>query len=336
MAIITFYSADQTDQARFRELFKDTEHQIEFVEEPLSQGHSNPDATTISMFVSDNITAEVLDKFPKLKLLATRSTGFDHIDLVAAKERGITVTNVPRYGETTVAEFTFALILTLSRKIRESLAAVHNGNVNVYELQGFDLYGKTFGIIGSGKIGQHAAAIAKGFGMDVIAYDPHPNQQKANEIGFTYVDISELAKRSDIISLHAPATEETYHIVDSDFLAGVKSSALLMNTARGELVDTTALVAALGSGKLAGAALDVVEHEEYLQSANAVRAAQQSQNNSTAQIVLDLLALKAMPTVIVTPHNAFNTYEAVDRIRSTTARNIIDFYKGETPNKVEG
>jgi len=336
MALITFYSADQTDQARFRELFKDTDHQIEFVEEPLSQGHSNPDSTVISMFVSDNITAEVMDNFPKLKLIATRSTGFDHIDLEAAKERGITVTNVPQYGEATVAEFTFALILTLSRRMRESVAAVQNGHVTFHELQGFDLHGKTLGIIGSGKIGQHVATIAKGFGMEVIAYDPYPNQQKADEIGFAYVDLSELAKRSDVVSLHAPATEQTNHIVDSDFLAGVKSSALLVNTARGELVDTTALVAALGAGKLAGAALDVLEHEELLRVANAVQAAQQSQDNSTAQIVLDLLALKAMPNVVITPHNAFNTFEAVDRIRQTTAQNIIDFYKGETPNNVEG
>lgn len=336
MAIITFYSADQTDQARFRELFKDSEHQIEFVEESLSQGHSNPESTVISMFVSDNVTAEVMDRFPKLQLIATRSTGFDHIDLKAAKQRGITVTNVPRYGESTVAEFTFALVLSISRRVRECQTAIEHGQVNVHELQGFDLEGKTFGIIGSGKIGQHAAKIAKGFGMNVLAYDPFPNQQKADEIGFTYVELSELAASSDVISLHAPSTDKTYHIVDSAFLGGVKSSALLVNTARGELVDTTALVAALGSGKLQGAALDVLEHEAYLQAANAAQAAQQAQDNSVAQIVLDLLALKAMPNVLLTPHNAFNTYEAVDRIRSTTAQNIIDFYKGNTPNNVEG
>jgi len=336
MAIITFYSADQNDQKRFRELFADTEHRIEFVDGPLSQEHSNSDTTCISMFVSDNITAEVMDRFPKLQLIATRSTGFDHIDLKAAKERSITVTNVPRYGEATVAEFTFALLLSLSRKVKESEAAVQHGVVDSVQLRGIDLYGKTFGIIGSGKIGQHAAMIAKGFGMDVIAYDPFPNQQKADEIGFRYVALTELAKTSDIISLHAPATDQTYHIVDSNFLAGVKSSALLLNTARGELVDTTALVAALGSGKLAGVGLDVLEHEQYLQAANAARAAQQSQDNGTAQIVLDLLALKGMPNVLLTPHNAFNTYEAVDRIRQTTAQNIIDFYKGKTPNNVEG
>jgi D-lactate dehydrogenase len=336
MAIITFYSANQTDQQRFRELLRGLEHQVEFADGPLSHQHSNADSEVISMFVSDNITAEVMDRFPKLKLLATRSTGYDHIDLQAAKERGIVVTNVPRYGEVTVAEFTFALLLNLSRKTRESEAAIRVGQVVSEELRGFDLHGKTFGIIGSGKIGQHAALIAKGFGMEVVAYDPYPNQQKADEIGFRYVDLGTLAASSDVISLHAPATPKTHHIVDSNFLKGVKSSALLVNTARGELIDTTALVAALGAGTLAGAALDVLEHEELLQTANAVAAAQEAQDNKTGQTVLDILALKAMPNVIITPHNAFNTYEAVDRIRQTTAQNIIDFYKGSTPNNVEG
>lgn len=336
MPTITFYSADQTDIERFQTLLPAPDYQLEFVGDAISQQHSNPDSEVISMFVSDNITSEVMDRYPKLKLIATRSTGFDHIDLEAARERGITVTNVPRYGESTVAEFTFALLLSLSRKIRESEEAVREGRVDFKELTGFDLHGKTFGIIGSGKIGQHAAMIAKGFGMEVIAYDPYPNQQKADEIGFSYVSLDELSKQSDVISLHAPATPQTKHIVDSAFLGGVKSSALLVNTARGELVDTTALVAALGHNKIAGAALDVLEHEALLQTENAVTAAGQVQDNETAQTVLDILALKAMPNVLITPHNAFNTTEAIDRIRRTTAQNIQDFYKGETPNKIEG
>lgn len=327
MALITFYSASTTDKTRFQELLAGTDHQYEFVDEPLSHKNLNPKSEVISIFVSDNVTAEVIEALPNLKLIAARSTGFDHIDIGAAAERGIPVVNVPRYGERTVAEYTFALLLALSRNIIATNDAVDAHTVNLERLTGFDLSEKTFGIIGSGKIGQHAAEIARGFNMHVIAYDIYPNEAKATEIGFTYVPLEEIARQSDVISLHAPATPQTRHIVDEAFLRGVKSSAVLVNTARGELVDLEALTNALASGQLAGAALDVLEHETLLTRTDSTIA--------DAAAAARIAQLAAMEQVLITPHNAFNTREAVDRIRQTTVQNIVDFYKGETPNKVE-
>jgi D-lactate dehydrogenase len=332
MAIITLYDTDATDKQRFTELLSGSGHEFELLNEQVSLKNSNSEAEVISIFVTDNVTREIIDSMPKLKLIATRSTGFDHIDLEAAREKGIVVTNVPRYGEQTVAEFTFALLLALSRKIIPARASILEGNVDMAELVGFDLQGKTIGIVGTGRIGQHAITIAKGFGMHVIAYDLYPNQKAGDDLGFTYVTLKELAEQSDIISLHAPATTETHHLVDSAFLASVKSRAVLVNTARGELVDTTALVQALSANKLAGVALDVLEHEELLR----IKASDIHEKISPdlAQAIVDIAALKSMENAILTPHVAFNTHEAVDRIRQTTVQNIIDFYKGETPNKV--
>jgi D-lactate dehydrogenase len=331
MAYILFYNADATEQQRFTELLQGSGHEYDFVEEELSLEHSNPNVEVISIFVSDKVTREVMGHFPKLKLIATRSTGYDHIDMQAAKEKGITVVTVPRYGEKTVAEYTFALLMSLSRKLTQTQEAVREGYIEPSALSGFDLDGKTLGIVGTGKIGQHVAKIARGFAMRVIAFDLFPNEAKAAELDFTYVSLDELAAQSDVISLHAPATDETYHLVDKEFLARVKSSAVLVNTARGELVDTHALVEALGGGLLAGAALDVLEHESLLLGFSAEHTA----TNESAQTVIDIASLRGMPNVLITPHNAFNTREAVDRIRQTTVQNIIDFYKGSTPNKIE-
>lgn len=331
MAYISFYNANATEQQRFTELLQGSGHEYEFVEEELSLENSNPKADVISIFVSDNVTREVMERFPKLKLIATRSTGFDHIDMRAAKEKSITVVTVPRYGEKTVAEYTFALLLSLSRKLPQTQEAVREGHVVPADLSGFDLSDKTIGIIGTGKIGQHVAQIAKGFDMKVIAFDLFPNEEKAQELGFTYVPLEELSKQSDVISLHAPATPQTHHLIDKEFLTRVKSSAVLVNTARGELVDTHALVEALSDNRLAGAGLDVLEHESLLFGFSAEHTA----TNESAQAIIDIASLREMPNVIITPHNAFNTLEAVDRIRQTTVQNIIDFYKGQTPNKIE-
>jgi len=335
MALITFYSVHANEEQRFTELLQGTEQTFELKSEELGLQNSNPDAVVISIFADSKVSAKVMDTMPNLKLIATRTTGYDHIDLKAATERGITVVNVPAYGEETVAEYAFALLLTLSRKVREAASAVSVAQVDTAALCGFDLGGKTFGVVGCGRIGQHAARIAKGFGMDVIAYDPYPNQEKAQEIGFTFVDLPELMQRSDVISLHAPATKENHHLINAEALAHTKPTAVLVNTARGELLDTTALVQALSNNTLAGAALDVLEFEALLQRDNAIKAAAEAISHEEAQAVLDILSLRAMPQVVITPHNAFNTREAVDRIRQTTIQNITDYFKGHTPNKIE-
>ena len=333
MAFITFYNVNTTDQQRFQSLLADTEHHFEFVDGPLSHKNLNPKSQVIAIFVSDVVTREVLDHLPNLQLIVCRSTGFDHVDLKAAAEKGVAVATVPSYGENTVAEYAFGLLLDLSRKITLARQAVQAGDIDITALQGFDLHGKTFGIIGSGRIGQHAAHIARGFGMTVLAYDPYPNVDKAHEIGFDYVTLDELAARSDIISLHAPSTPGNHHLVDTDFLQKLRPSAVLINTARGELVDTVALAAALKQKALAGCALDVLEHEELLRASTPKQSGQQS--SEVKGIAAAIATLKTLPQVIITPHNAFNTYEAIDRIRQTTAQNIIDFYQGKIPNKVE-
>lgn len=335
MALLTFYSVHANEEQRFTELLQGTDQTFELVRDELSLKNSNPDAVVISIFADCEVTAQIMDAMPKLKLIATRTTGYDHIDLKAAAERGITVVNVPAYGEETVAEFAFALLLTLSRRMRESMQAVTEAEVNTEELCGFDLGGKTFGIVGCGRIGQHAARIANGFGMEVIAFDPYPNQEKAQQIGYTYVELPELMQRSDVISLHAPLTPDNHHIINADMLAKAKPTAVVVNTARGELIDTTALVQALGHNKLAGAALDVLEFEALLQRTKVVAASAEGVNADEAQSVLDILSLRSMPNVVLTPHNAFNTREAVDRIRQTTIQNITDYFKGKTPNKIE-
>lgn len=306
MATIIFYDTTSTDTQQLMHALQHSGHNPTFVSEPISLENLRPEAETVSVFVSSTVTAEMLERMPKLKLIATRSTGTDHIDMGAAKARGIEVLNVPTYGEHTVAEYAFALLLSLSRKLAAAETAAKTGHVVRDDLCGFDLHGKTFGIIGAGRIGQNAARIAKGFGMRVVAYDPFPSNQAAREIGYSYMSLSELSERSDVISLHAPATDENHHLINASFLAKTKRGTVLVNTGRGELVDTTALLTALKTGQLAGAALDVVDDDRYQEVAN-------------------------HPNSIVTPHMAFNTHEAVERINQTTAANVVRFWQARQP-----
>ena len=206
----------------------------------------------------------MLAKFPAARLVATRSTGFDHIDLQECRRRKIAVSNVPSYGENTVAEHTFALILMLSRKVHQSYNQVRAGHLERAMLTGFDLQGKTLGVIGAGLIGLHAIRIGRGFGMRVLTYDVRRNPFMADLLGFSYASLDMLLAESDIVSLHCPLLPATRHIIGRAQFARMKKGALLINTARGGLVDTDALIEALDSGKLGGAGLDVVEDEELV------------------------------------------------------------------------
>jgi D-lactate dehydrogenase len=216
-------------------------------------------------FIHPHIGRAEMEAMPRLKLIATRSTGYDHIDLDYAREHNITVCNVPGYGETAVAEYTLALILTLSRKVHQAYARMQQGNFSLDGLRGFDLYNKTLGVVGAGAIGLHVVRIARGFGMQVIAYDVQQNRLLSEVLGFRYADLDELLANSDIVSLHAPAIPSTFHLINRETLSKMKRGALLINTARGSLVDTEALAWALDTGLLAGAGLDVMEGEELLQ-----------------------------------------------------------------------
>jgi len=294
---------------------------------------TDPEAEVLCTFIESSIAEAEMSRFPAVKLIATRSTGYDHIDLAAAAVRGITVVNVPFYGENTVAEFAFALLLALSRRIIDADERVRTGIFSPKDLRGFDLAGKTLGVVGTGHIGAHIIRMAKGFGMNVVGFDAYPNADLSHTLGFEYLTLPELLAQSDIITLHVPYNEHTHHLINSENIGGIKKGAYLINTARGAVVETEALVGALKSGILAGAALDVLEEEGDLADATVLLSAPHP-NEATLKVMLQNHYLIDHPRVIVTPHLAFNTKEAVERILNTTLENIRSFSAGTPTNTV--
>ncbi len=294
----------------------------------------HPDCEILSNFVNSPAKKEVLDALPNLKYIATRSTGFDHIDISECKKRGIQVSNVPTYGENTVAEFTFALLLTLSRKIYSSIKQVkEQAKFSTESLSGFDLKGKTIGIVGTGHIGEHVVRIARGFEMKVKAYDPHAKLELTQKYEVEYLDLDSLLKQSDIVSLHIPYFKETHHIINSEKFKLFKKGSILLNTSRGGLVETAGLVKALKDQQIAGAGLDVLEEEGLLVHEDVLW----QNKHPKAEELLTILAdheLMHMENVIITPHNAFNSRQAVERILDTTVENINAFIGGRVINSV--
>jgi D-lactate dehydrogenase len=290
------------------------------------------DVEIVSPFIYSKLTADVLAQMPKLKLVTTRSTGFDHIDVAECSRRGVTVCNVPSYGENTVAEHTFALILALSRKVHEAFVRVRQGNFSLDGLRGFDLKDKTIGVIGAGHIGLHVIRIARGFGMRVLAFDVKRDNFLAEVLGFEYAELDELLGRSDIISLHAPYNKHTHHLIHPGNITKIKQGAVLINTSRGGLVDTDALLKALDEGILAGAGLDVLEGEETVLEESALLG-DKTNPELLRRAIQNHLILKK-PNVVFTPHNAFNSQEALERILDTTAGNIAAFAAGAPKNVV--
>ncbi len=290
------------------------------------------DFEVLSPFIYSQVSAGVIAALPALKLVATRSTGYDHIDLAACARGGITVANVPTYGENTVAEHTFALMLALSRKIHQSYVRVSGGNYSLEGLTGFDLKEKTLGVVGAGKIGLHVIKIGRGFGMRVVAYDPFRNNFLAELLGYKYAPIDELLQASDVVTLHLPYTSEMDHFMNRERFLKMKRGALFINTARGRLVDTNALLEALESGHLAGAGLDVVEGEELIQEERQLLS--QTQSLDKLQAVVRTHVLFRRENVIFTPHNAFNSKEALERILDTTADNILNYAASHPTNVV--
>ena len=309
-------------------------HTLELSAEPMSaRGLARDgDADVVSTFIHSTLDRPTLEKLPKLKFIATRSTGFDHIDLAFCRERGIPVANVPSYGENTVAEHTFALILALSRNIHKAFVHTLARDIPFQALRGFDLAGKTLGVVGAGRIGLHAIKIAKGFGMEVVAYDLRRESLLAEVLNFRYVSLDELLAASDIISLHCPYTPRTHHLLNLENIRKVKRGALLVNTARGGLVDPAALTQALDEGILAGAALDVLEGEELLKDERQIL--EQPLAQDKLRMLLLNHSLLNRDNVVITPHIAFNSREAVERILSTTVENIRAFLAGSPQNVV--
>ena len=295
--------------------------------------HLAAGADGISIFTGSQINEEMLRQLPDLKCITVRATGFDNVDVVAAKGHNIVVANVPTYGENTVAEHTFGLILNLSRKIYTSIQRVREKGFMPDGLRGFDLKGKTLGIVGTGHIGQHVARIAAGFEMNVMAFDVHQDKKLAKKLGFTYASLEEVLKKSDIISLHVPYNTHTHHLINSQNIGLIKKGAYLINTARGGVVETDALVKALTDGTLAGAGLDVLEGEHEIAEERELLT-KKFQQNPDLKTMLEDHVLMEMENVIITPHNAFNSQEALERILATTVENIQGFAKKKPVNIV--
>lgn len=291
------------------------------------------DAEIISIFTTSRISTKVLEKFKNLKLIALRSVGFNHIDLEYCKNHNITVENSPNYGNITVAEFALALLLDVSRKVTVSYNEYKNGKINPTNLIGVELFGKTAGIVGLGAIGGEFARIANALGMKILAYDKVEKEELKKKYKVQYVDFETLIQNSDFISIHAPYTKENYHMFNEESFEKMKPSAIIINTGRGELIDTQALYNALVNKQIAGAGLDVLEYEEMLVDFDYIGINR-----------LDKLKLKQtlinsrlfqLDNVIITPHTAYNSKEAINRILSTTMNNINEFVKGKIQNSVD-
>ena len=287
-----------------------------------------------AVFVHSEINSSVLQNLPRLKLIATMSTGYDHIDLEACKKKGVTVCNVPNYGENTVAEHTFALILGLSRKLVESVERTRKGSFELHGLRGFDLRGKTLGIVGCGNIGRHVVRMARGFEMRILVFDRTKNQQLARQLGFEYASLDKLLREAEMVTLHVPYNEHTHHLIGKKELSLMKKDAYLINTSRGGIIDTDALVKALKRKKIAGAALDVLEDEcDILEERQLLT--REFKTKCDLRTLVENHMLLEMPNVLITPHNAFNTQEALTRILEVTVENIRQFKGGRSVNVVK-
>ncbi len=343
---IYFTETESASEAFFREQL--TEHDLQFVAE---LADVPADAEVLSVSFYSEINEAFLEQHPKLRFIATRSSGYDHIDLPACRARNITVSSVRSYGEISVAEHTFALILALARRLREALSLKRSGRFSFEEMRGFDLYGKTIGVIGTGRIGLHVIRLARSFGMEVLAYDTKPSELIAGLLGFTYVPFETLIERSHIITLHVPLTPATLYLINRETLAKCQPGALIINTSRGRVIDTEALLEALDSGAIGGAGLDVLEDErvfqrdaiqmirdqivQHLQESSISPEEWHVRNPHRLEEIQALgrnERLLAMPNVVFTPHTAFNSYEAVRRIDQVTTENLKAFLSGAPIN----
>ncbi|PIQ83102.1 MAG: hydroxyacid dehydrogenase [Candidatus Omnitrophica bacterium CG11_big_fil_rev_8_21_14_0_20_64_10] len=289
-------------------------------------------AGILSVFIYSKLDRALIRKLKGVRLIVTRSTGFDHIDLAACRSAKIQTANVPFYGENTVAEHTFALILALSRNVHKAYVRTVRGDFSLTGLQGFDLKGRTIGVVGTGRIGLHVIKMAKGFGMEVLAHDIRRDSFLSEVLDFRYVDLPELLAGSDIVSLHLPANPSTRHIMNRKIFAQMKRGALLINTARGSLVETNALVEALDDGIVGGAGLDVLEGEELVKEER-----QLLEKDFPKEKLVTLLQnniLLHRDNVVITPHIAFDSREALERILETTAENIRGFLRGRVPHPI--
>lgn len=289
----------------------------------LAAGHE-----VVCAFINDDLSAPVLERLAAAgtRLIALRSAGYNHVDLAAARRLGLSVTRVPAYSPHAIAEHAVALILALNRRLHRAYNRTREGDFSLHGLTGFDLHGKTVGVVGTGQIGLAFARIMAGFGCQLLAHDPYPNPQ-VEALGARYLPLDQLLRQSNIISLHCPLTPQTRHLINIESLSELQPGAMLINTGRGALVDTPALIEALKSGHLGYLGLDVYEEEAQIFF----------EDRSDQPLQDDVLArLLTFPNVIVTAHQAFLTHEALAAIAATTLDNIARWMVGTPQNLVEG
>ena len=328
---IVFFDAKSYDLENFTKVNQDFGFDIQFYREQLRMNTVSltQGADVVCIFVNSECDSRVIERMASygVKMIALRCAGFNNVDVHAAKECGIRVVRVPAYSPHAVAEYAVTLMLSLNRKVFRSVYRTREGNFRLGGLMGFDMYGKTVGLIGMGKIAKELVKILRGFGMNVLAYDLYPDEAFAKEHQVKIVSLDELYEQSDIISLHCPLTEDTKFIINSNSIMKMKYGVMIINTGRGKLIKTSDLIEGLRSHQVGSSALDVYEEEEnYFY-----------EDRSDYMIADDKLALLLMmPNVIVTSHQAFFTSEATHNIAVTTFQNIVDFNEGkELVNEVK-
>lgn len=339
--IIYFVETEPADAATFRAAFPD--HELHFVS---TLDRVGEDVELLSVFINFPIEAAFLAARPRLRYITARSSSVEHIDLQACQNANIAVSNVTDFGDTTVAEHTFALILALSRRLREAMSLPTQPKRFSYEAaRGFDLEGKTLGIIGMGPIGERVLHISRAFGLSVIAYDPMGMPpEKAQALGFTWAALDDVLRAAHILSLHVRLSPRTYHILNRETLAKCRHGVLIINTARGRLIETEALREALESGQVGGAGLDVLEQEqalrepashiisaqivEHLRADSATPAERHDERLHDLKTIMSSDALLARNNVVFTPHVAFNSVEATRRVLAATIANLNAFLQG--------
>lgn len=320
---IAFFDTKPYDKAAFELLNQKYNYDITFFESRLKKSSISlaKDHDAVCIFVRDQVDKEVIDGLVQLgvQLIALRCAGFNNVDLKAAQNK-IKVVRVPAYSPYAVAEFTVTLMLALNRKIHKAYTRTKEANFLLNGLTGFDMYGKTVGIIGTGKIAKVLIKILIGFGMKVVAYDVYPDEIAAKELGYTYVELDTLYKESDIISLHCPLTRETEHMINAESISKMKKGVMIINTGRGKLIDATDLVQALKNKHIGAAGLDVYEEEEHY-----------FYTDYSEKIMADdvLSRLIMFPNVLITSHQAFLTKEALTNIATTTLESFKEFQNGK-------
>lgn len=314
--IASFYLTLCPDQKPFVEKHLKT-HKVFVHTGGISFENIHPDTEVLGIFVDSKITSAVMDAMPKLRLIVALSVGFDHIDLVSAKKKGIVVANIPDYGENTVAEHALALLFALTRNIVASTLRIKNSRYDCDCLRGVDMAGKTIGVIGTGRIGLRFISLLTGLGMKVLAFDPFPKKEWQKKFNFKYASFERILKESDFVSLHVPLLPATKHLISKKTISKMKKGVYIINTARGGIVNTKDALAGLNSGKIGAMAADVFEGEDTLRHG-------EGKKNEDVSVTKEFLSHEK---VIATPHNAFNSHESVARMFDSGMETIERFYQ---------